>query len=98
MFGKYLRKEHGFWRIKAENNQVCYCKHSPQYGGIYAYIEPGVNGVQIVTNGFTEFFNDFAKLGDFLSRIEAISEKNYNGLVRSLHLATASRSLRVMSL
>jgi hypothetical protein len=98
MFGKYLRKEHGFWRLKADSNQVCYCKHSANYGGIYAYIEPGTPGVKIVANGFAQYFADFSKLSMYLDRLEQTAERNHNGLVSALYRSANSRMLRTMSL
>jgi len=98
MFGKYLRKEHGFWRLKSDSNQVCYCKHSAKYGGIYAYIEPGMQGVKIVTNGMIQYFNDFNKLSEFLTRLEETAERNHNGLVQALYRSSNSHVLRTMML
>ncbi len=94
MFGKFLRKEYGFWRISSETNTICYCKHNAKYGGIYAYIQPGTSGVRIVTQGISQYFTDFTKLGDFLGKLEDVAERNQNNLVRSLYLSVASRSLR----
>ncbi len=98
MFGKYLRKEHGFWRLKADTNQVCYCKHSAKFGGIYAYIEPGTPGVRVVANGFVQYFTDFAKLSMYLDRLEETAERNHNGLVSALYRSANSRMLRTMTL
>ncbi len=98
MFGKYLRKEHGFWRLKSDESQICYCKHSAKYGGIYAYIESGTPGVKIVTNGIVQFFNDFNKLSDFLARLEETATRNHDGLVHALYRSAGSRMLRTMTL
>jgi len=98
MFGKFLRKEYGFWRLKADGNEVCFCKHSPTYGGIYAYIQPGIPGVRIVANGFVQQFADFTRLSSFLDQLEATAQKNHNGLVSALYRNTSSRSLRMLAL
>jgi hypothetical protein len=98
MFAKYLRKEHGFWRLKADSDQICYCKHSAKYGGIYAYIESGTPGVKIVANGFMEYFTDFSKLSMYLDQLEQNAERNHNGLVSALYRSANSRMLRTMTL
>ena len=98
MFAKYLRKDHGFWKIQSGGNQTCLCKHSSKYGGIYAYIEPGMGGVRIVTNGFSHFFNDFNKLGEFLARLEETAERNHNGLVQALYRTASARMMRTYAL
>ncbi|MBD3185858.1 hypothetical protein GF325_03430 [Candidatus Bathyarchaeota archaeon] len=99
MFGKFLRKEAGFWRIKSQGNgMICYCKHNAKYGGIYAYIEPGKNGVKIITGGKSRFFDNFGALTDFLNKLEENSESNFNGLVRALYRNTGTKVMRTFAL
>ncbi|MHA1680675.1 MAG: hypothetical protein ACTSUE_06690 [Promethearchaeota archaeon] len=99
MFGKYLRKEAGFWRIKSNAaGMICYCKHSAKYGGIYAYIEPGKNGVKIITGGKSHYFDNFNSLSAFLSKLEEDSGNNLNGLVRTLYRSAGTRVMRTFAL
>lgn len=100
MFGKYLRREENFWRIKSNQgpNVICYCKHSSKCGGIYAYIKRGEKGVDIITQGKNYHFDDFNNLSNFLATLEEASEHNFNGLVKTLYRSASSRVLRNFAL
>ncbi|MHA1791233.1 MAG: hypothetical protein ACTSVI_01230 [Promethearchaeota archaeon] len=99
MYGKYLRKEQGFWRIKSNDSNVfCYCKHDEKYGGIYAYVYRYKSGVKIITGGREYFFDDFTKLSEFFARLEQESERNFNRLMRTLYLSSTSRVMRTFAL
>ncbi len=97
MFGKYLRREHGFKRLRSGEGRLCYFKHSFEFGCIYAFIEPGVRGVMMAVNHFYHRFENIATLSQFLGRLDAAG-KPLEELMKSLYRSTVAKQLRTMML
>jgi len=98
MLEKYLRKEHGFWRVKTSDGRRWYCKHTTELGGIFAYIEQDTPGMTIVAGNVTMHLDHVAEVSDFLARVERAAARDYHHLVQALQRSRLARTLRTMTL
>lgn len=90
MYERYLLKK-SFWRSKN-----AFVKHDVRAGGIYAY--PVSNGVKIVANNETRFFNNFDDLDLYLDRLVMPSRTDNAEFMQVLNRRNTSKLLRAIPL
>jgi hypothetical protein len=86
MYQKYLLKRN-FWR---SNN--CFIRHDERLGGIYAYVQN--NGVKIVANDETHFFNNFNELEYYLNQLSIGARSDSSQFLQLLNRHNTSKYLR----
>ncbi len=98
MYRNYFLKQ-GFFAKKGNeqdpNVEKVFIKHEPKVGGIYATIKTGEKkGVNIVTDGQKEFFNNFNDIDLFLANLK-LKQENF---VKILKRKDISQKLRLLEI
>ncbi len=100
MYRSYFLKN-GFYakkgNEKSATSEKVFMKHDENVGGIYAIVENGARkGVRLVVNGRPQFFDNFDKIDEFLSRLS--QQNQQNDFVRIMRRRDVSKQLRMLEI